>query len=132
PQDADVACSIFGVLVISANPVGSFGSATAPIREPFLNLFKKHKKCSFKYGFSWNAISGLAAPKVIRTTIEVSPSSLIITSHFPPLQCGLVLRIVSTCLRIAESEASKDKTNEKDVSDSADVRVQLVKGRSRK
>ena len=35
-------------------------------------------------------------------------------------------------LRIAGSEASKDKTNEKEVSDSAEVRVQLVKGLSRK
>jgi hypothetical protein len=35
-------------------------------------------------------------------------------------------------LRIAGSEASKDKTNEKDMSDSLDVLVQLVKGLSRK
>src|ERR1700722_8986291 len=81
---------------------------------------------------SWKAISGLAAPKVIRTTIDDSPSSLIITSHLPPFQSGLACRMASSCLRIAGSEASKDKTNEKEVSDSAEVRVQLVKGLSRK
>ena len=81
---------------------------------------------------SWNAISGLAAPKVILTTIDDSPSSLIITSDLPPFQRGLARRIASTCLRIAASEASRERTNEKDVSDSAEVRVQLVNGLSRK
>jgi hypothetical protein len=36
-QDADVAGSSFGGFVVSANSIGGFGSATAPIREPFLN-----------------------------------------------------------------------------------------------
>lgn len=39
-QDADVAGSSFAALValgLSANSAGGFGSATAPIREPFLN-----------------------------------------------------------------------------------------------
>src|SRR6478736_2782720 len=66
------------------------------------------------------------------TTIDDSPSSLIITSRLPPFQSGLVRRISSTCLRIAGSESPKDRTNENDVSDSAEVRVQLVNGLSRK
>jgi hypothetical protein len=39
-QDTDVAGSIFGGFFVSANSVGGFGSATAPIREPFLNWFR--------------------------------------------------------------------------------------------
>jgi hypothetical protein len=37
PQDFEFAGSSFGVLILSGNSVGVFESATAPIREPFLN-----------------------------------------------------------------------------------------------
>ena len=36
-QDAGAAGSSFGVFVRSGNSAGGFASATAPIREPFLN-----------------------------------------------------------------------------------------------
>jgi len=39
-QDADVAGSSFGGFVVSANCPAGFGSAIAPIREPFLNWFR--------------------------------------------------------------------------------------------
>ena len=39
-QDADLAGSSFGGFVVSATSTGGFGSATAPIREPFLNWFR--------------------------------------------------------------------------------------------
>ena len=39
-QDADLAGSGFGGFVVSADSIEGFGSATAPIREPFLNWFR--------------------------------------------------------------------------------------------
>jgi hypothetical protein len=73
-------------------------------------------------------MSALLAPNVIRTTTEFA------NHHFPlataPKRIGMQNRF--HLLAYSWERSIKDRTNEKEVSDSLEVRVQLVNGFSRK